>query len=58
MTSRPIDEAEEMRRGELLAAVLNLPKLRSEPGRYFTSWGSKTPLGLYRTVKRIIEDGE
>ncbi len=25
-------------------------------GRYFTTWGTKTPLGLYLSIKRIIKD--
>ena len=52
---------EEIRRGELLATVLHLRKHKgatdSEP-RYQTDWGSKTALGLYRTVERILLDGE
>ena len=54
---KPINEAEETRRGQMLADVLDLPH-STEPGRYRTEWGSKTALGLYRTVKRIIEEGE
>jgi hypothetical protein len=56
-----VSEAEELRRGELLAEVLHLRKRKgptdSEP-RYQTTWGSKTALGLYRTVERIVLDGE
>lgn len=52
-----ISEAEETRRGELLAEVLSLKKSR-ETGRYATTWGDKTALGLYRVVERIIQDGE
>jgi hypothetical protein len=26
--------------------------------RYDTQWGDKTTLGLYLTVKRIVEEGE
>lgn len=46
--------------GSYLALLLGLEAIKSGPdkGRYKTSWGSKTALGLYLTVKRVIEDGE
>lgn len=50
------DEAEQMRRGEMLADVLGLN--RDRDGRYRTAWGTKTSLGLYLTVQRITERGE
>lgn len=50
-------DAENIRRGELLAEVLQLKKQRDN-GRYDTSWGDKTALGLFLTVQRIIEQGE
>lgn len=55
-----LTEQEEIRRGELLAEVLHLRPIRigEETGRYRTTWGSKTALGLFRTVERIILDGE
>ena len=60
-STNQLTEQEETRRGELLSAVLHLRKRKgptdSEP-RYQTEWGSKTALGLYRTVERIIVDGE
>jgi hypothetical protein len=49
-------EAEETRRGELLAEVLELR--RKANGRVDTAWGDKTPLGLFKTVSRIINKGE
>lgn len=47
--------------GEKLVAIL---KLREDyvnrksyfPKRYITNWGSKTALGIYETVKRILDD--
>lgn len=27
-------------------------------GRYRTTWGNKTPEGIYHTIKRIIEENE
>lgn len=57
-TGDPLSEAEQTRRGELLAVTLGVRKSQAEPGRYCTDWGTKTPLGLYRTVKRIVEEGK
>ena len=57
-TGDPLSEQEQTRRGQLLADTLQLRKSQAEPGRYCTDWGTKTALGLYRTVKRIIEQGE
>lgn len=55
-----LTEQQETKRGELLAEVLQLRLIRSgkDAGRYRTTWGTKTALGLYRTVERIILDGE
>jgi hypothetical protein len=58
MKTRTINETEETRRGELIVQILMLEPSRRESGRYETEWGTKTPLGLYRTIKRIIEKGE
>lgn len=52
--SQSLTEAEQTMRGDLLASVLGLKKKRSN-GRYDTSWGDKTALGLFLTVQRIIE---
>ena len=57
-TGDPLSEQEQARRGELIADTLQLRKSHAEPGRYCTDWGTKTPLGLYRTVKRIVEEGK
>ena len=54
-----LTEAEETRRGELLADVLNLkPHKKFTPPRYETKWGTKTALGLFRTIERIVKNGE
>lgn len=60
MIRETLNEQEATRRGELLAEVLHLRLIRSgsDAGRYQTTWGTKTALGLYRTVERIILDGE
>lgn len=52
-----LDEHEE-RRGELLVSLLDLKRTQQYPDRVYTSGGTKTTLGLYRTVKRLIEKGE
>jgi hypothetical protein len=54
-------EQEKIKRGRLIAKVLNL-KSHSYYGdddnniRYDTSWGNKTPLGLYETIQRLLTD--
>ena len=54
-------ERDKIRRGKLIAKVLNL-KSHAYYGddnnniRYYTTWGDKTPLGLYETIKRLLED--
>ena len=47
---------EQKRRGELLIEVLALRKKSN--GRVDTTWGDKTALGLYHTLKRIIDEGK
>lgn len=53
-----ISEEMEAARGSMLIEMLDLKPDPENPGRVFTTWGTKTPLGLYRTVKRIIEEGK
>lgn len=60
MKKRTLTEAEERERGLTLVRFLNLrppfgAKLGKGEPRYFTNWGTKTALGLYRSVKRIME---
>ncbi len=57
-----LTEEEETKRGELLVSVLALKPIKpAEPGsdcpRYRTEWGSKTALGLFRTLDGIITGG-
>lgn len=47
------DEKEMARRGKQLAEILGLKKNRA--GRYDTTWGDKTEIGLYRTARRVLE---
>lgn len=51
-----ISEAEELRRGGIIMNMLGLKSDRH--GRIETQWGSKTMLGLYRTMKRVVLHGE
>lgn len=51
-----LTEQEETKRGELIAQVLKLKK--GKDGYYKTDWGAKTALGLFRTIERIVKDGE
>ena len=57
-------DQEKIKRGRLIATVLNLKTNPAYYGdddnnvRYDTTWGTKTALGLYETVKRIIEEGK
>ena len=44
--------------GHKLAEMLNLKALNQyQPVRYNTEWGTKTALGLYESVNRIIQEG-
>ena len=39
--------------GKEIAEILCLRKKKD--GRYNTTWGDKTPIGLFNTVARIVE---
>jgi hypothetical protein len=57
MQQPELPETEQAARG---AAIVRLLGLHLKPGtadRYDTSVGDKTALGLYRTIKRIIDGG-
>ena len=55
---KELTEAQMAERGALLAKVLKLKHELEYPDRWQTDWGTKTNLGLFRIVVRIIEDGE
>lgn len=55
---KKLTEQQETQCGQLIADVLSLRRHSIERGRYSTEWGSKTALGIFRMVKRIIEEGE
>ena len=65
-TETTISEEQETERGKKLVALLNLKEAthvpyggkRAEkynPPRYYTDWGTKTALGVYRCVESIME---
>lgn len=52
-------EVEEARRGQLIADMFLLRKdLPNYPDRYKSTTGNKTAIGVYRTMKRLVDDGE
>jgi hypothetical protein len=57
-TELGLSEAEAARRGRLIAEGLNLKRDRDYPDRWQTNWGTKTDLGLFRILARLIQDGE
>jgi hypothetical protein len=44
--------------GKNLARILKLKKDRTHTDRWQTEWGTKSNIGLYLTVKRLILDME
>lgn len=52
------DEEHQSKIGNCIAQMLGLKMaVRGEQkGRYKTAWGTKTDLGLYLTIKRIIDE--
>jgi len=53
-----LTEEQERAAGEMLVKIFQLRKDREAPGRYHTTWGNKTPLGVYRTMRYAIEIAE
>lgn len=56
-----LTQEEKIQTGKKLAEVLKLPchyayAKDEENMRYNTAWGTKTALGLYETINRIIEE--
>ena len=51
----PLTDNEMIERGNALIELLQL-KVKNN-GRVDTIWGDKTPLGLYRMVSRVINEG-
>jgi hypothetical protein len=42
--------------GKVLIEILMLRKDTRNRGRYLTSWGNKTPLGIFNTFQRLSEE--
>ena len=58
-TLKPIEkqrEAEDATLGEDIIHLLRLEKHSN--GRVDTTWGNKTPAGLTRTLRRLLNDGD
>lgn len=53
-----LTEQEEERRGRLIAEALRLKRDKKHENRYRTEWGTKTDLGLFRMMERLVIDGE
>lgn len=53
-----LTEEEQIAYGELFAKLLKMKKNKEHKDRWDTAWGTKTNLGLYRTIKRLVEDAE
>lgn len=57
-----LSETEQARRGGLAARVLRLKRAalvgRDRDDRWRTEWGTKTDLGLFRTIERIVKEGK
>jgi len=50
-----LSEQEQTKIGEQLVKALKLKRDTEHKDRYQTTWGTKTPLGVYRTIEGIIE---
>jgi hypothetical protein len=49
--------SEKILKGKQIAEILMLREDKGyTPKRYKTTWGNKTALGIYETVKRLIEE--
>ena len=53
-----ISEDEAKNRGILIADMMGLKHPKGHPDRYHTAWGTKTALGVFLSVKRLVVDGE
>lgn len=55
---KPLDKDAQQARGNLLAEVLYLRKDSEHKDRFQTSGGTKTAIGIFATVRSIIDKGE
>jgi predicted deacylase len=44
--------------GKKIAEMLYLRKSQEEHGRFRTSWGTKTPVGIFETIRRLGDEIE
>jgi hypothetical protein len=58
LTAAPLNEETQAARGQLLAEVLKLRKDSEHKDRFQTTWGSKTAIGVFATVRRIVDEGQ
>lgn len=42
--------------GQRLAEILNLRRSREHKDRWTTEWGTKTAIGIFATVKRLVNE--
>lgn len=54
----PLSEEAQAARGKILAEVLKLRKDSEHKDRFQTTWGSKTEIGVFATVRRLVDEGE
>jgi hypothetical protein len=55
---QPLDEKTQQARGQILADVLKLKRDSEHKDRYqMGEWGTKTAIGVFATVRRIIDEG-
>lgn len=53
-----MDYKQKSEQGKQWADILMLKKSPEHNDRYLTSWGDKTALGIYLTIKRLVEEAE
>jgi len=44
--------------GQQWADILFLLEDRDHKGRYLTTWGNKTPLGIFETISRLVHEAD
>ena len=44
--------------GQAIAEMLCMKKSKTEKGRYQTTWGTKTGIGIFETIKRLSAEME
>ena len=51
-----LSKEQQAAKGKEIAELLQLKKCRDYPDRYDTNGGNKTDIGLYLTIKRLMEE--